>query len=69
MAEETITEKERNYLRAVGNRCSISDHGNKCVNCKAVKESVKYVKYLRSEVEGLEKRIVVIRTNRNNIYI
>ena len=44
-----MTEKQKAYITAVGNRCSISDRDNPCLNCASVQTAVDYIAELETE--------------------
>ena len=54
-----MVKKELAYLDAVNNRCSISDHSNDCVHCKAVSASCEYIHAL--EAENAEQKAALTR--------
>ncbi len=47
---------EKDYLDAVGSRCSISDN-SPCVRCKAVHEACKYIHELEAESKQSQKAL------------
>ena len=53
---------EIDYLSAVNSRCNISGNG-KCVDCKAVTESVKYINQLQAENKRLKEALEKVNKN------
>jgi len=51
-----MSEKEKAYLDAVNNRCSISDN-SPCVNCKAIHASCEYIHTLEAENTKLKEEL------------
>lgn len=56
-----MTDKHKEFITAVGNRCSISDPSDKCYKCKVVKTSVAYTEELEAEKVKLQMECIELR--------